>query len=292
LNNINNEDNFKNTSSNYNNNYSSFKEDQPKSIISSNNNNSNQPITELNSINSEKGRPNNKITTKIEVDTEKRDTKEKFNTTDNADLNSNLIQNEIKSTGFKKKKFKERFPTSKANFCQKERNEITKHNKSPEKVTNFINTVQNLTPNLLNQTNNNNIQVFHDKLTYLKKDLFKRFSLSEKRLNDLENSFKSAFDQLIVHIKSVLPINMAFNQSPRNRQTRSEVEMINNYASHNPNNLFKETQNIVNNNTVSVNILDPTIIFRNADVESTGQKIKKSSNNVTTIKNNLQKKLM
>ena len=261
-----------------------------------------------------------KITTKIDLDTDK-ENKESLNFPESVEsvnignTAGNSI-NENKSIGSKKKGFKEKFP-SKLNLSEKDKekekdekielNHKRKQSSDLTPIANFSGQILKANTQITPNNNNNNIinnslkrdsqslQIFYDKFSTLKKDVFKRFAISEKRIIEIENSYKLAFDQLINQIKNFIPINLALNQfiskSKGNKIDSNDNYAIYNAASQNTNyhsNPYRETQNIVNNNTVSVIILDPTIIFKNSEFDSNNNK-KRTVTNLGTLKNNLKR---
>ena len=110
---------------------------------------------------------------------------------------------------------------------------------------------------------------------------------------------KNSFDQLLSQMKNLIPINFTMNStSPKIKNLKTENNSENfgvNYGSNNNYNInpFKDTHSIVNNNTVSVNILDPTIIFKGSEIESVPksqqQQQKRSPQINAIIKNTLKK---
>ena len=258
-----------------------------------------------------------KITTKIELEIENKDSKENLNITESAETTNvgntiNLV-NDNKSTVSKKKLFKEKFPTSKLNLSDKDKEKKDKIESNFKRrqssdlavIPSLVgpNTKSNTQNILINNSSNNSnnlkkdsqsLQIFYDKFSSLKKDVFKRFALSEKRVGEIESSYKLAFDQLLNQIKNFVPINFALNQiitkTKGFKSDMNENYTINNASQYSNNNPYKENQNIVNHNTVSVNILDPTIIFKNSEFDSNNKvHQKKNVANLVTLKNNLRR---
>ncbi len=250
----------------------------------------------------------NKIVSKIEVDVEKKEIKEIFNNTDFID-STNITNNDKKTTVIKKKGFKERFPNSRANLTEREKIENLTANKSVEKsgkstnntngISNANNNSSQALPLVINNNTCNvkkdiqNLQIYHDQFSNLKKDIFKRFTNSEKRLNDIENTFKNTFDQLVTQIKTFIPLSFTLHQfSPKTKLNSNEIISENNtinYGLQIHNNPYLESQNIVNNNMFSVNILDPTILFKNENDTSNKNQPKKVAQNLGTVRNNTKK---
>lgn len=254
----------------------------------------------------------NKIVTKLEVNVEKKEIKEIFNNTDFID-STNITNCDKKSNFNKKKGFKERFPNSRATLTEREKIENLTANKSVDKSGKNINNSNSNNININSNANNSsqalplvinnntcnvkkdvqNLQIYHDQFTNLKKDILKRFSNSEKRLNDIENTFKNTFDQLITQIKNFIPLSFSFHQfSPKSKINTNEIinDSTINYGLQFHNNPYLESQNIVNNNMFSVNILDPTILFKNSESETSNKnQSKKVMQNLGTVRNNTKK---
>lgn len=173
-----------------------------------------------------------------------------------------------------------------------------KINQSPDNIlfTNLLGENRNTTRilpsvNLLKEAQN--LGLNNHIVSDIKNDIIARLTNLEKKIAYLEATYKLSFDQLLNQLKNYIPLsvlNPIINKS-KGIKIETNENNISNKLSINQNisnTTRKHNQNYLNNHTFSINILDPSSIFKSIENESNN---KKNAINIKFLKKTISKKM-